>query len=150
MSKPEEIIDSAASVLAPQIAVSLRTAKLIAWGIVILLAAIVGGWIIWKLFFAERQAQAMHDQTAAKAGATVSAAQGQAGAKAANVVADSAAKETIIHERTRTNYVEITKQPGAGDPVSDAIDAAGRRAICLRFSAASLFDCQRLREANPQ
>ena len=115
----------------------------------ILILAIVLIWAGWKLFFAERAAQAKHDKVQAETQARVGQAEGAAGANAANVVANGAQREVITNTTTRTNYVEITRQPGAGDPVSDAVDAAGRNAICLRASAAGLPDCIRLRAAYP-
>lgn len=114
-----------------------------------LLLAIIVVWAGWKLFFAERAAQRKSDIVKAETQGRVGKAEGAAGANAANVVAAGAQREVITNTTTRTNYVEITRQPGAGDPVSDAVDAAGRNAICLRSSAAGLPDCIRLREAHP-
>ena len=112
------------------------------------LAALIG-WVVWKLFFAEHAAQQKHDQAAAHAQAVVGQAEGSAGAAAANKVAESAARETIIHEITRDHYAEITKQPGADDPVPDAVWDAFVRSVCVRASAARLPDCQRLSKADP-
>ena len=117
--------------------------------VLVLILAIVLIWAGWKLLFAERAAQAKHDKVQAETQARVGQAEGAAGANAANVVANGAQREVITNTTTRTNYVEITRQPGAGDPVSDAVDNAGRNAICLRASAAGLPDCIRLRAAYP-
>ena len=142
-------IDGLAAVVAPEVGIPLKFAKWALWGLAGLLVAVFAGWVLWKLFFAERAAQAEHDKVQAETQVLVGKAEGNAGAAAANIVAGTSTKETIIHDTTRTNTIEITKQPGASDPVSDAVDAAGRRAICLRTVAASLPDCQRLQKANP-
>ena len=112
-------------------------------------AAVLAGFMIYQTFFAGGRAALKHEEVKAKAEHAVGAAQGEAGANAANVVAGNATKETIIREITRTNTNEIFRQPGAGDPVADAVDAAGRRAICMRSSAAGLPDCNGLRPAGP-
>jgi hypothetical protein len=122
-----------------------------------LIAAAVGGllfvafliWAGWKLFFADGQAQRAHDQAQIHGQAVVNKAQGDAGAAASNIVAGAAQKETIIHETTRDHYVEITKQPGAGDPVNDAVWDAFVRSVCVRASASGEPDCQRLSQAGP-
>jgi hypothetical protein len=142
-------VEAAVDVLAPQVGVSLKIGKVIAWVVLAVLAIALAWFLIWKLFIAGGQAQQKHEVAAAKAQAQVGQAQGAAGAAATNIVAGNGAKETITHEITRDHYAEITKQPGAGDPVTDAVDSAGRRAICMRASAAGLPDCQRLREAGP-
>lgn len=111
--------------------------------------AALAGFVIYQTFFAGRVATAKHDQQQVKAQGEVSKAQGNAGAAAANAVANQGVRERVIRETTNNNYRTITASPGAGDPVNDAVDAAGRRAICLRASAAGLSDCQRLQEANP-
>lgn len=113
-------------------------------------AATLAAFVIYQTFFAGHAAQVKHDVAAAKAQGAVGTAEGAAGAKAANVVAGNGAKETIINNLTRDHYYDITKQPGAGDPVSDSVDDAGRHAICMRASAAGLPDCQRLREIPSQ
>lgn len=130
--------------------VGISAAKAIVIGIGALLLCGLLAWVGWKLFFAEHAAEMKHDVAAAKAGELVGKAQGGAGNHAANVIAGNGQKETVINNTTRTNYVEITKAPGAGDPVTDAVDAAGRRAVCMRASAASLPDCIRLRGPDPQ
>ncbi len=126
---------------------SLADLAIRAIGALILAALLI--WAGWKLFFAEGAAQRKSDTVAAETSGRVGQAQGAAGQNAANVIANGAQREIITNNNTRTNYVEITRQPGAGDPVSDAVDAAGRSAVCLRTSAASLPDCIRLREADP-
>lgn len=112
--------------------------------------AIVFGWVGWKLFFADHQAQIKAEQAHVQAVKKVGDAMSQAGAKAANTVAGSATKETIIHETTRDHYVEIQKQPGADDPVSDPLFDAFTRSVCMRDSAAGLPDCQRLQKVDPR
>lgn len=121
--------------------------KIVAWAVAALAVLMIGAWVVWKLFFAEHAAEAKHAEVQIHAEQAVGKAKGDAGAKASNVVAGAATKETIIHETTRDHYLEITKQPGASDPVSDGVDAAFRRSVCLRASAARLPDCQRLQEA---
>lgn len=139
-------IERAAELVAPEIGVQVWVVKAVAAIVVCLVIA----WVVWKLFVADGQAEKKHDVAAARAGQLVGQAQGAAGAKAANVVAGNATKETVIHETTRDHYVEITKQPGAGDPVSDPVWDAFVRSVCVRSSAAGLHDCQRLQEPSPK
>lgn len=138
-------IEEVAEAIVPGVA----PAKIAIYAVGGLLIAALAIFVIWKLFFAEHAAQLKHDEVAAHAQAAVGAAEGNAGAHAANVVAGGATKETIIHDTTHTNTIEITRQPGAGDLISPDVDAAFRRAVCMRASAAGLSDCQRLPEAGP-
>jgi hypothetical protein len=114
-------VEGLATLVAPEIGVPVKMAT---WAMEALFAIVVAGiivWAGWKLFFADGQANRAHDQAAAKAQVLVGNAQTQAGAAATNTVANGAVRETQIHEITRDHYVEITKQPGAGDPVSDPV-----------------------------
>jgi uncharacterized membrane protein YraQ (UPF0718 family) len=117
-------------------------------GIGLVLAA-AGGWVIWKLFFAEHQAAVKHDQVQATGQTLVNKAQGDAGAGAVGIVAGNAKAETKTHEITRDHYYEITKQPGAGDPVSQPVWDAFVRSVCMRPSAISLPECDRLQKTDP-
>ena len=139
-----EDINRAAELVAPEFGIAEWAVKLIA-------AIAVGGfivWAFWSIFFAGRQAEAKHDAVAAHAQQLVGQAEGNAGAAAANTVANNAAKEANTHEITRDHYVYINQQPGAGDPVSDPVWNAFVSSVCVRTSAAGLPDCQRLREAD--
>jgi uncharacterized membrane protein YraQ (UPF0718 family) len=117
-------------------------------GIGIVLAAACG-LVIWKLFYAEHQAQVKHDQVQAQGEQLVTKAQSDAGAGAVGTVAKNAAAETKTHEITRDHYYEITKQPGAGDPVPQPVWDAFVRSVCLRASATGLPECDRLQKADP-
>lgn len=142
-------IEEAIETVAPEIGVPLKLAR---WAVYVLIGLSIAAlviWVVWKLFFAEHAAQVKHDEVQAHAQAAVGAAEGSAGAHAANVVATGSTKETIIHDTTHTNTIEISRQPGAGDLISPDVDAAFRKSVCMRASAAGLPDCQRLPEAGP-
>lgn len=126
------------------------TVKAVAYVVGAILVALLAGWMGWKLFFADHAAQAAHDKAEIHAVQVVGQAKGEAGANAVSVVAGTATKETIIHETTRDHYVEITKQPGADDPVSDPLFDAFTRSICMRVSAARLPQCQPVPGADPR
>ncbi len=68
---------------------------------------------------------------------------------AVQTVAGNAAHETTVHDTVRIDHETIIHEPGASVPVSDDLDAAGRRAICVHDSAAGNPDCQRLRQPGP-
>lgn len=124
--------------------------KIVAWAVGALAALLFAAWVVWKLFFAQHAADAAHDKAEIHAQQVVGKATSDAGAKASNIVAESATKEAKTHEITRDHYFEITKAPGADDIVPPAVDAAFRRAICLRDSAARLPECQRLQKAGAE
>lgn len=137
--------DAVTDVVAPELGFAKIAVKI---GLAFLALAIVA-FAFWWIFLKDGQARQRHDLATARAGQLLGQANGSAGAHAANTIAKQSGDEAKVHEITRDHYVEITKQPGAGDQVSDAVDSAFRRAVCLRASAASLPDCQRLQEANP-
>lgn len=139
-------LGKAAEVIAPELGVPVYVTRAVIFLVILGAVLFVG----WKLFFSERQAEAKHDVAAAHAQQLVGQAQADAGAHAANVVAGNAASEAKTHEITRDHYVYINQQPGAGDPVSDSVWDAFERSVCVRASAASLPDCQRLQETDPK
>lgn len=116
------------------------------------LAVVLGAflaWAGWKLFFADAQIKTKTETVKSKAISLVNGAERDAAGAAANTVANGAQRETIIRERTFTNYRDIVRQPGAGDEISPEVDRAFRRAVCMRSSAAGLPECRRLPEADP-
>lgn len=113
-------------------------------GIAILLAGIyLFQTLILGPINAKHDAAATHGTQAITAGGVKSAAD------AVKTVTANDANTRIIDERTRTNYVYITKQPGAADPVNPALFDALTRSVCLRVSAASLPECHGLQQPSP-
>lgn len=116
---------------------------------VVVATLLVGGYVAYKIFIEPGRVTTAVAEGKAKASEKLGDAQGKAGAGASNTVATQSAKETIIYSNTRDHYHEITKQPGAGDPVPPAVWDAFRRSVCLRESAAHLPDCQQMPAARP-
>jgi cell division protein FtsL len=128
----------------------------VALGLLLLLAIVLGafGAVAFKgqlgaANFQLNQEQVKHDQVQAQGEQLVTKAQSDAGAGAVGTVAKNAAAETKTHEITRDHYYEITKQPGAGDPVPQPVWDAFVRSVCLRASATGLPECDRLQKADP-
>lgn len=123
------------------------TTRLIAAALAAVVVLAVAGFVAYRVFWAPIEAK--RAVAAAKGETAIAGAGVQSGAAAVGIVSGNAQGEKNTDQTTRTNYVYITKAAGAGDPVNPGVDAAGRRAVCLRASAAGLPDCQRLREAHP-
>jgi hypothetical protein len=142
-------VETAVDILAPQVGVSLKVGKIIAWTILAIAAAIIGGWVIWKLFFAERAAQQKSQQVQAEAAIGKGDAGAKAGHDAIQITVDNGKAAAGIDAAVREAIHAISKAKGADQLLDPAVDAAGRRAICMRPSAASLPDCQHLQQPNP-
>ncbi|MDB5458244.1 MAG: hypothetical protein JWP92_3829, partial [Caulobacter sp.] len=80
----------------------------------------------------------------AKAGQIIAQGAGRAATDAAAVVVGQSAAETASTDLTRKNDVQIKAADGAGDTVRAPVDAAGRRALCLRDAYRRQPACQQL------
>jgi ABC-type uncharacterized transport system substrate-binding protein len=89
------------------------------------------------------------DAAVAQAQSALTAADNQSAHQAIQTIQDNADAEAAARQITRSNHVTIIQAPGAQDPVSAAVDTAGRRAVCLRKSAAGLPECAGVRDAHP-
>ncbi len=89
------------------------------------------------------------DAAVAQAQSALNAAANQSAHQAIQTIQDNADAEAASRQITRSNHVTIIQAPGAQDPVSVAVDAAGRRAVCLRKSAAGLPECAGLLDPHP-
>lgn len=138
-------IERVAEVAAPQLRVPIIAAK-ITIGI---LVAAVAGFVIWKVFFAERAAEQKHDLIQAQGQAKISDAGAKAGAAAVPIIVKNFQSGAAIDAQTQEAIREALKAPGAKQSVDPALDDLGRRAICVRASAAGLPECQRLLHPPP-
>lgn len=103
-------------------------------------------WVVFDRLILQPM-NAKHD-AAATAGANAIAGAGVASAAdAVAVVSQNSAHVKATDDTTRKNYVYITKQPGASDPVNPAVFDAFTRSVCLRDSAAGLPECDGLRKS---
>lgn len=123
---------------------ALFTTKNVLIGCAALVALIVLVFIGYKVFIAPVNAK--HDISAANGTTAIAAGGTQSGVQATNIVSGNSQAAQHTDTVTRTNYVYITKQPGASDPVNPAVFDAFTRVICLRDSAASLPECDGLRK----
>ena len=125
-------------------------AKTVVYAVGGLLLTILIGWMVYRTFIAPGRVEKAQQVTRANTGEAIGKAQGQTGEKAANTVAANAGRQSRTETTTRENYENITRQPGADDPVSDPVWDAFVRSVCLRSSAAGLSDCKRLSEVHSQ
>ena len=123
---------------------AIKNAFYIAIGIIAVCAL---GYIGWKVFFAP--INATHDIAAAHGQQVINKAGADSAKDAVQAVAKHDQAEQHTDTITRTNYVYITKQPGASDPVNPALFDAFARSVCLRDSAASLPECQSVQQPHP-
>lgn len=117
---------------------------LIVGGVILLVAVLFGAWV-WHQAGAGARAEAV----VAKAQATISQNDVQNADIAVQKVDDHDNTEAAVNAQTRANHDTIVKAAGANVAVSDAVDAAGRRAICMRRSAASLPECSSVQHPSP-
>lgn len=127
---------------------ALFTTKNILIGCAVLAVLITLAVLGYKLFIAPVNAK--HDIAAAHGTTAIAQGGTQSGAQATNIVSGNGKKSESTDTVTRTNYVYITKQPGAADPVNPALFDAFTRSVCLRVSAAGLPECDGLRKPGPE
>lgn len=125
------------------------TARTIAIAVLCAVALALGGYMVWKSFFAARAAQAKHDVVQAKGQQAISDAGRKAGEDAVPIIVNNYTKGAAIDAATQEAIRDILKTPGADQPVDPALDALGRRAVCMRASASGLPDCQQLLKPGP-
>lgn len=121
-----------------------KNALYVVAGIAALIVLAVFYW-----FFFVRPAQNAQAAAQAHGQAVVSKHEDQGAHAAVKTISDNAQGETHTNTVTRTNYVYITKQPGAGDPVSDPVWNAFVRSVCMRAAAANDPQCVGLHDAHP-
>lgn len=87
---------------------------------------------------------------AAVASQTVAEGRAAAGADAVAVVAASGARDAEITRQTTENTDAIRNAPGADLRLDPGLDAATRRAICMRDSARADPRCQPVQHLGPR
>jgi hypothetical protein len=115
------------------------------WIVVAALAAAIVLYGAYRLFGDGPR----RDAAIARAQSALDAADNQSAHQAIEAIQTNADAEAASRQITRSNHVTIIHAPGAQDPVSAAVDAAGRRAVCLRKSAAGLPECAGVFEPHP-
>jgi cytoskeletal protein RodZ len=142
-------LDTLAEVVAPEVALPMQVTKWVLRGIASL--AVVGliVFVIWKLFFAQHAAEQKSEIVQAKGAAAVSQAGAEAGKAAVTTVTNNYTYAAASDRKTQENRHAILQAPGASQPVDPALDALVRSDICMRTSAASLPECQRLQQPAP-
>lgn len=119
------------------IAFATKWAVLLIIGAVLLLG--VTGYLIWHRHQIEKNAAA-----GANAKTQVEKANSDNAHDAIGVIVEHGKTDTKTDDITRTNNDIIHKTPGAAVGLNPELDAAGRRALCMRPSAAHLPECQQL------
>lgn len=138
-------INKAAEVMAPELGIAEWAVKAIAAGVV----ALFLGFVVWKLFFAERQAEQKSQQVQTQATIATAKAGAAAGQDAVRIVVDNGKGAAAVDAAVKGAVNEILKAKGAAEQLDPSLDDLGRRSICVRLSAASLPECQSLQRTNP-
>lgn len=133
--------------IAEDVVPGVAPAKLILGAIAGVLVCAILAWAGWKLFFAERAAQTKHDQVQLQAAQGMGQAATQSGHDAIKITVDNGKAAAGIDAAVKGALNEIAHAKGADASVSDEVDDAGRRAVCVRFSAAGLPECQSLQRS---
>lgn len=121
-------------------------------GVKLVAGLILGGLLLymgWRTFLAPGQAQAKHDVVQAQGRAAIAKAGQDAGAAAVPIITNNYYGQQKSDRQTQENSRAILQAPGAGQPIDPALAAVGRRAICMRASAAGLPECQQLLNPGP-
>jgi hypothetical protein len=123
---------------------TLGLAGRIAAGLAVLVILITVWWLIIG-----RPAHDRRVAAEAKAAAIVATGQAAAARDAVAIVTDSAKTERAIDAQTQENSDAIHAAPGAGAQVDPGVDAAGRRALCLRHALRDQPACVKLLGPRP-
>lgn len=122
-------------------------AKNVLWLILVAVVVLALLYVGYAVFIAPQNAR--NAVAAANGNAQISAAGNASAHEAVQAVNANGQNEAHIHDATRIDHETIIHEPGASVPISDDLDAAGRRAVCMHDSAAGLPECQRLRQPGP-
>jgi len=142
-------IDNIATVVAPQVGLSLKTAKLVIWALLGFIGAVILGFVIWKVFFAERAAQAKHDKVEQQVNTGLGKTGVESGKQAVEITVKNNTQAAGIDRDTQRAIHDLLKAPGANSPVDPGLAALARSAICMRDSAAGLDQCQQMLRPGP-
>lgn len=149
MSNIGKDIEAAAEFAAPQIGISVAAAKVVAWTLAAIAVLVVGGWVIWKLFFAQHQAEQKTQQLQIKADQATQQATQASGKDAVHIVVDNGKGAAAVDAAVKGAVSAILAAKGSNQQIDPDLDGLGRRAICVRVSAASLPECQSLQRPGP-
>lgn len=142
-------VDTAAAILAPEAAISLKAAKAILWVAGILIAGGFAYGLIWWLFLSKPAAEAKHNAVQLQATQGMGQAAVASGHEAVQITVDNSKAAAGIDAAVKGALNEIARAKGADAEIDAAVDDVGRRAICLRSSAAGLPECQSLQHTGP-
>lgn len=142
-------LDKVVAVVAPEVGMSLKTAKLVITLLAGLLAAVVIGFVIWKVFFAGGQAQRAHDKVEQQVNTGLGKTGAESGKQAVEITVKNNTQAAGIDRDTQRAIHDLLKAPGANSPVDPNLAALARRAICMRVSAASLDECKQMLRPGP-
>lgn len=107
--------------------------------------AAVAGWLWWN-----RHQAAVNAAAVPKAAAIQNKAQANAGAAAVNVTNDNAKKGAETDAKVQHVTNNFNTYPAAKTAIDPGLFDAFNRGVCVFRSAASLPECQRLQQPNPQ
>lgn len=112
---------------------------------IVVVFTVLGGWLWWN------HHQAMVNAAAVpKAAAIQNKAQANAGAAAVNITNDNAKKGAETDAKVQHVTNNFNTYPAAKVAIDPGLFDAFDRGVCVFRSAASLPECQRLQQPNPQ
>jgi hypothetical protein len=103
--------------------------------------------IVLVLFALTEARRGREDANRAKAGQIHAEGQAAAGRDAVEVVSGAAKRDDQIDQQTKDNRDAILNAPGADQRLDPGLDAATRRAVCMRASARRDPQCVALLDA---
>lgn len=149
MSGIGDEIGKVAALVAPEIGIPAAAAKII---LDILGVLAIGGiimFVVWKLLFAQHQAEQKSQQVQIQASQETGKAAVAAGQDAVRIVVDNGKGAATVDAAVKGAVDAILATKGAQEHIDPALDAVGRHSICMRDSAAGLPECQSLQHAGP-
>ena len=123
----------------------LRTLTRTGWAIVAALIAVV--LILGMCSYVGMQRRAAQE---ARGAAGMAEAGREAARDAIGVVERSQARSDETDALTKENRDAILSAPGADQRLDPGLDAAARRAVCLRRSSAHLAECRAVLDTDPR
>jgi hypothetical protein len=142
-------LENTLAIVAPEIGVPLKVLRYIVDGVVIVALVVGLGYVIWKVFFAQKQAELKSQQVQTQLQTGLGTAAQQSGQQAVKITVDNQTHAAGIDRETQKAINELLKAPGANTLVDPAMASITRRAICMRASASSLSSCRQLLDPGP-
>jgi len=117
--------------------------------VALVIAALFATWVIWKLFFADRQAAKKTEALTSELATRRETGANQSGQDTVRIVVDNNSRAAGVARQTQEVLNALLRAKGADQVVDPDLAGIARSAICVRASAAGLSSCRKLLEASP-